>query len=138
MAMKSNPKTQSTPNNLKNTTITTKLSLADKAIIQQKAQHAGLTTSNYMRRTALGHKLYSILNPEELNLLRNLDGMRGDIINFANALKGLKNDKRMELFQNIPFMAQWYKQVTSITNAVIEFLNSIYNLYGETFRKPKD
>ena len=136
--MKSKTSPQISRNEVKGTTITTKLSLSDKAIIQQKAQHAGLTTSNYMRRTALGHKLYAALNPEELRLLRNLDGLRGDIINFANALHGMKNDKRMELFQNIPFMAQWYKKVTTITNAVIEFLNSIYNLYGETFRKPKD
>lgn len=136
--MNSKTSPQISRNEVKGTTITTKLSLSDKAIIQQKAQHAGLTTSNYMRRTALGHKLYAALNPEELRLLRNLDGLRGDIINFANALHGMKNDKRMELFQNIPFMAQWYKKITPITNAVIEFLNSIYSLYGETFRKPKD
>lgn len=136
--MKSKTSPQTSRSDVKNTTITTKLSLSDKAVIKQKAQHAGLTTSNYMRRTALGHKLYTALNPEELSLLRNLDGLRGDIINFANALRGMKNDKRMELFQNIPFMAQWYEQVTPITNAVIEFLNSIYSLYGETFQKPKD
>ena len=136
--MKSKTSPHTSRNEVKDTTITTKLFLSDKVVIKQKAQHAGLTTSNYMRRTALGHKLYAALNPEELRLLRNLDGLRGDIINFANALHGMKNDKRMELFQNIPFMVQWHKQVTPITNAVTEFLNSIYNLYGETFRKPKD
>ena len=119
------------------TTVTTKLSFKEKETIQTKAKKAGLTVSQFMRTCALGKTLFSTLSAEEKSLLRNLDGCRGDIVNFANALHGMKREKRWELFQNLPMMSEWYRQIIPITNAVTDFLNSIYGLYGGQYKKSK-
>ena len=119
------------------TTVTTKLTFKEKETIQAKAMKAGLTVSQYIRNCALGKTLFSTLSAEEKLLLRNLDGCRGDIINFANALHGMKREKRQELFQSLPMMSEWYRQIIPITNAVTDFLNSIYGLYGGQYKKSK-
>ena len=129
----SNPHFKSTEKKL--TTITTKVSPEEKNMIQEKAGKARLTVSAYMRSTAMGLQFVPILSPKEFQLLNNLDGCRSDLLKFMSALHGMKNDKRKELFQHLPYMIEWYKQVEPITNAIIEFLNSIYNLYGGTFKK---
>ena len=58
-------------------------------------------------------------------MLRNLDGCRVDILNFANALAGMGHDERIRLFQKVSFMLDWYRQVVPITNAVTEFINAV-------------
>ena len=75
-----------------------------------------------MRQRALGYEPPSALTAEESALLHNLDGCRVDILNFANALAGMKHDARIILFQKVS-----YRLVVPITNAVTEFLNSVIN-----------
>lgn len=115
------------PEALRSCTVTTKMTAAEREKIHDIAAGCNLTPSDYMRQRALGYEPPSALTAEESELLHNLDGCRVDILNFANALAGMKQDKRIVLFQKVSFMLDWYRQVVPITNAVTEFLNSVIN-----------
>lgn len=113
------------PEALRSCTITTKITACERQKIHELAARCSLTPSDYMRHRALGYEPPSALSAEETALLRNLDGCRVDILNFANALAGMKNEERIRLFQKVSFMLEWYRQVVPVTNAVTEFINSV-------------
>lgn len=115
------------PEALRSCTVTTKMTAAEREKIHDIAAGCNLTPSDYMRQRALGYEPPSALTAEESALLHNLDGCRVDILNFANALAGMKHDARIILFQKVSFMLDWYRLVVPITNAVTEFLNSVIN-----------
>mgnify|MGYP002550706230 FL=1 len=115
------------PEAVRSCTITTKMTAGEREKIHATAAKCNLTPSDYIRQRALGYEPPSALTAEESALLHNLDGCRVDILNFANALAGMKQDKRIILFQKVSFMLDWYRQVVPITNAVTEFLNSVIN-----------
>lgn len=113
------------PEAVRSCTITTKITTGERKKIHDLATRCSLTPSDYMRHRALGYEPPSALSAEETALLRNLDGCRVDILNFANALAGMKNEERIRLFQKVSFMLEWYRQVVPVTNAVTEFINSV-------------
>lgn len=113
------------PEAVRSCTVTTKMTASERQKIRDIAAGCGLTPSDYMRHRALGYEPPSALTTEEKTLLRNLDGCRVDILNFANALAGMKHEERIRLFQKVSFMLDWYKQVVPITNAVTEFINAV-------------
>lgn len=129
------------PEAVRSCTVTTKITIGERQKIHDMAARCGLTLSDYMRQRALGYEPPSALTAGESALLHNLDGCRIDIINFANALAGMKNDERLRLFQRVPFMLEWYRQVVPVTNAVTEFINSVINggrLSGRTIKTITD
>lgn len=113
------------PKAVRSCTITTKITTRERQKIHDLAARCRLTPSDYMGHRALGYEPPSALTAEETALLRNLDGCRVDILNFANALAGMKNEERIRLFRKVSFMLEWYRQVVPVTNAVTEFINSV-------------
>lgn len=112
---------------LRTATITTKITAAERIHIQETARKCGLTPSEYMRQRAIGYEPPSTLTAEESGLLHNLDNCRVDIVNYANALAGMKREQRMAMFNRVPFMLEWYKQIIPVTNAVNDFISSVVN-----------
>lgn len=112
---------------LRTATITTKITAAERIHIQETSRKCGLTPSEYIRQRAIGYEPTSALTAEETALLHNLDNCRVDIVNYANALAGMNHDQRIAMFQKLPFMLQWYKEIIPITNAVNDFINSVIN-----------
>lgn len=112
---------------LRTATITTKITSAERIHIQEAARKCGLTPSEYIRQRAIGYEPPSALTSEEKELLHNLDNCRVDIVNYANALAGMKHEQRMAMFNRVPFMLEWYKQIIPVTNAVNDFINSVVN-----------
>ena len=110
---------------LRNATITRKITAAEHIHIQEAARKCGLTPSEYIRQRAIGYEPPSALTPEETELLHNLDNCRVDIVNYANALAGMQREQRMAMFNRVPFMLEWYKQIIPVTNAVNDFINSV-------------
>jgi len=115
------------PEELRTCTITTKITAAERQHIIGNAGKCGLTPSEYIRQRAIGYEPPSALTAGEMALLHNLDNCRVDIVNYANALAGMNHDQRMAMFQKVPFMLQWYKEIIPITNAVNDFINSVIN-----------
>lgn len=121
------PRKKLPPEELRTCTITTKITAAERQHIIGNAGKCGLTPSEYIRQRAIGYEPPSALTAEETALLHNLDNCRVDIVNYANALAGMNHDQRMAMFQKVPFMLQWYKEIIPITNAVNDFINSVIN-----------
>lgn len=112
---------------LRTCTITTKITAAERQHIIDTAEKCGLTPSEYIRQRAIGYEPPSALTTGETALLHNLDNCRVDIVNYANALAGMNHDQRLAMFQKVPFMLQWYKEIIPVTNAVNDFINSVIN-----------
>lgn len=110
---------------LRTATITTKITTTERTHIQEAARKCGLTPSEYIRQRAIGYEPPSALTAEESELLHNLDNCRVDIVNYANALAGMQREQRMAMFNRVPFMLEWYKQIIPVTNAVNDFINSV-------------
>lgn len=110
---------------LRTCTVTTKITASERRHIHETARQCGLTPSEYIRQRAIGYEPPSALTPEETALLHNLDGCRVDIVNYANALAGMQREQRMAMFNRVPFMLEWYRQIIPVTNAVSEFVNAV-------------
>lgn len=121
------PRKKLPPEELRTCTITTKITAAERQHIIGNAGKCGLTPSEYIRQRAIGYEPPSALTAEETALLHNLDNCRVDIVNYANALAGMNHDQRMAMFQKVPFMLQWCKEIIPVTNAVNDFINSVIN-----------
>lgn len=127
------PRKKLPPEELRTRTVTTKMTEEERRHIYDTARKCRLTPSEYMRQRAIGYEPPSALTAEEAGLLHNLDNCRADIVNYANALAGMKREQRMAMFNRVPFMLQWYKEIIPLTNAVNEFVNSVIN--GGRIRK---
>lgn len=121
------PRKKLSPEELRTRTVTTKMTEEERRHIYDTARKCRLTPSEYMRQRAIGYEPPSALTAEEASLLHNLDNCRVDIVNYANALAGMKREQRMAMFNRVPFMLQWYKEIIPLTNAVNEFVNSVIN-----------
>lgn len=90
------------PEAVRSCTVTTKMTAAERRKIREIAARYNLTPSDYMRHRALGYEPPSALTAEESAMLRNLDGCRVDILNFANALAGESGIEIDAAMQDIP------------------------------------
>lgn len=121
------PRKKLPPEELRTCTVTTKMTETERRHIYDTARKCRLTPSEYIRQRAIGYDPPSALTSDEAALLHNLDGCRVDIVNYANALAGMKREQRMAMFNRVPFMLQWYKEIIPVTNAVNDFINSVIN-----------
>lgn len=62
-------------------------SILDKRIIEKKASEAGLSVSEYCRKSALRQKISSRLDDEELRVYLELSEYRNHFIRISNLLK---------------------------------------------------
>ena len=62
---------------------------------------------------------------EETDLLQNLDNCRSDLVKYTSALRGMSTKQRMILFNQVPFMVGWLKELGYIAESVCQFLNAV-------------
>ena len=79
-------------------------------------QSCGLTMSDYVRRTALGHRPHLRLTEREVEALCSLSDARGDLIRVVAAVKSIQADKRAIYFSDTRFVEQWMKAATKLIN----------------------
>ena len=82
------------------------------------AKSCNMTVSSFVRARCLGYKPKNKLSNEEIKLLGNLAKCRIDMVNFAN-------EQKLSLFRNYRVMFDWYERVVPITNAVVDYLQSV-------------
>lgn len=80
------------------------------------AKTCGLTLSNYVRRTALGHHPRQRLSDREVEALCSLIDARGDLIRIAAAVKSIQADKRGMYFSDTRFVEQWMRAALQLIN----------------------
>lgn len=111
--------------NKRNHVVVTKVTQGEYSKICSAAKSCNMTVSSFVRARCLGYKPKNKLSNEEIKLLGNLAKCRIDMVNFANALSGLTNEQKLSLFRNYRVMFDWYERVVPITNAVVDYLQSV-------------
>ncbi len=104
--------------------VVTKVTEQELSQIKGTAEQCGMTRSDFMRARALNYRPRKRLSDGELNGLRSLAACRTDMVNFANALRGLNDDEKIRLFHHQPTMLEWYEKVAKVTDHVTDFLQS--------------
>ena len=83
------------------------------------------TVSDYILSRAYNFKPKARLTKEEAALLQNLDDCRSDLIKYTSALHGMSTKQRMAMFNQIPFMVGWLKELGNVAENVCQFLNAV-------------
>lgn len=84
-----------------------------------------MTVSDYLLARAYNYKPKARLTKEEAALLQNLDNCRADLVKYTSALHGMIASQRHMMFNQIPFMVNWLKELGNVAENVCQFLNSV-------------
>ena len=96
-----------------------------KERIKSLAVQCGMTVSDYILSCAYNFKPQARLTKEEAALLQNLDDCRSDLVKYTSALHGMSTKQRMAMFNQIPFMVGWLKELGNVAESVCQFLNAV-------------
>ena len=91
----------------------------------EEAEKCGMTVSDYLLACAYNYRPKPRLSKEETDLLQNLDNCRSDLVKYTSALHGMSTKQRMILFNQVPFMVGWLKELGNIVESVCQFLNAV-------------
>lgn len=114
-----------TPDNRRTVFIGAKVSPRQKEHIKSLAEQCGMTVSDYLLARAYNYKPKARLTKEEAALLQNLDNCRADLVKYTSALHGMSVSQRHMMFNQIPFMVNWLKELGNVAENVCQFLNSV-------------
>ena len=102
-----------------------KVTPTQKEHIKSLAEQCGMTVSDYILSCAYNFKPKARLTKEEAALLQNLDNCRSDLVKYTSALHGMSTKQRMVMFNQIPFMVGWLKELGNVAENVCQFLNAV-------------
>ena len=114
-----------TPDNRRTVFIGAKVSPRQKEHIKSMAEQCGMTVSDYLLARAYNYKPKARLTKEEAALLQNLDNCRADLVKYTSALHGMSASQWHMMFNQIPFMVNWLKELGNVAENVCQFLNSV-------------
>ena len=101
-----------------------KVTPTQKEYIKLQAAQCGMTVSDYLLARAYNYHPKARLTKEEAALLQNLDNSRSDLVKYTSALHGMSTKQRMAMFNQIPFMVGWLKELGKVAENVCQFLNA--------------
>ena len=102
-----------------------KVTPRQKEHIKSLAAQCGMTVSDYILSCAYNFKPKARLTKKEAALLLNLDNCRSDLVKYTSALHGMSTKQRMIMFNQIPFMVGWLKELGNVAESVCQFLNAV-------------
>ena len=102
-----------------------KVTPSQKEYIKSQAVQCGMTVSDYLLARAYNYHPKARLTKEEAALLQNLDDCRSDLVKYTSALHGMSTTQRMAMFNQIPFMVGWLKELGNVAESVCQFLNTV-------------
>ena len=114
-----------TPDNRRTVFIGAKVSPRQKEHIKSMAEQCGMTVSDYLLARAYNYKPKARLTKEEAALLQNLDNCRANLVKYTSVLHGMSASQRHMMFNQIPFMVNWLKELGNVAENVCQFLNSV-------------
>ena len=109
----------------RNVFIGAKVTPSQKEYIKSQAEQCGMTVSDYLLARAYNYKPMARLTKEEAALLQNLDNCRSDLVKYTSALHGMSTKQRVSMFNQIPFMVGWLKELGNVAESVCQFLNAV-------------
>lgn len=113
-----------TPSETRSVFIGAKVTPSQKEYIKSQAEQCGMTVSDYLLARAYHYHPKARLTKEEAALLQNLDNCRSDLVKYTSALHGMSTTQRMAMFNQIPFMVGWLKELGNVAESVCQFLNA--------------
>ena len=114
-----------TPDNRRTVFIGAKVTPRQKEHIKSLAEQCGMTVSDYLLARAYNYKPKARLTKEEAALLQNLDNCRADLVKYTSALHAMSASQRHMMFNQIPFMVNWLKELGNVAENVCQFFNSV-------------
>ena len=114
-----------TPSETRSVFIGAKVTPNQKEYIKSQAEQCGMTVSDYLLARAYNYHPKARLTKEEAALLQNLDDCRSDLVKYTSALHGMSTKQRMAMFNQIPFMVGWLKELGNVAESVCQFLNTV-------------
>ena len=102
-----------------------KVTPRQKEHIKSLAAQCGMTVSDYLLARAYNYQPQARLTKEEATLLQNLDNCRSDLVKYTSALHGMSTKQRMAMFNQIPFMVGWLKELGNVAESICQFLSAI-------------
>ena len=117
--------TSTSPKETRSVFVGAKVTPSQREHIKSLAEQCGMTVSDYILSCAYNFKPKARLTKEEAALLQNLDNCRSDLVKYASALHGMSTKQRMILFNQVPFMVGWLKELGNIAESVCQFLNAV-------------
>lgn len=109
----------------RNVFVGAKVTPSQKEHIKSLAAQCGMTVSDYILSCAYNFKPKARLTKEEAALLQNLDDCRSDLVRYTSALHGMSTKQRMTMFNQLPFMIGWLKELGNVAESVCQFLNAV-------------
>lgn len=113
-----------TPSETRSVFIGAKVTPSQKEYIKSQAEQCGMTVSGYLLARAYNYHPKARLTKEETALLQNLDDCRSDLVKYTSALHGMSTKQRVAMFNQIPFMVGWLKELGNVAESVCQFLNA--------------
>lgn len=117
-------KSSTTTSETRSVFIGAKVTPKQKEYIKSQAAQCGMTVSDYLLARAYNYHPKARLTKEEAMLLQNLDDCRSDLVKYTSALHGMSTKQRMAMFNQIPFMVGWLKELGNVAESVCQFLNA--------------
>lgn len=109
----------------RNVFVGAKVTPSQKEHIKSLATQCSMTVSDYILSCAYNFKPKARLTKEEAVLLQNLDDCRLDLVRYTSALHRMSTKQRMTMFNQIPFMIGWLKELGNVAESVCQFLNAV-------------
>ena len=117
-------KSSTTTSETRSVFIGAKVTPKQKEYIKSQAAQCGMTVSDYLLARAYNYHPKARLTKEEAMLLQNLDDCRSDLVKYTSALHGMSTKQRMAMFNQIPFMVGWLKELGNVAESICQFLNA--------------
>ena len=117
--------TSTSPKETRSVFVGAKVTPSQRDHIKSLAEQCGMTVSDYILSCAYNFKPKARLTKEEAALLQNLDSCRADLVKYTSALHGMSASQRHMMFNQIPFMVNWLKELGYVAENVCQFLNSV-------------
>ena len=117
--------TSTSPKETRSVFVGAKVTPSQRDHIKSLAEQCGMTVSDYILSCAYNFKPKARLTKEEAALLQNLDNCRADLVKYTSALHGMSASQRHTMFNQIPFMVNWLKELGNVAENVCQFLNSV-------------
>ena len=117
--------TSTSPKETRSVFVGARVTPSQRDHIKSLAEQCGMTVSDYILSRAYNFKPKARLTKEEAALLQNLDDCRSDLVKYTSALHGMSTKQRMIMFNQIPFMVGWLKELGNVAENVCQFLNAV-------------
>ena len=117
--------TPASPKETRSVFVGAKVTPSQRDHIKSLAEQCGMTVSDYILSCAYNFKPKARLTKEEAALLQNLDNCRSDLVKYTSALHGMSTKQRMAMFNQVPFMVGWLKELGNVAENICQFLNAV-------------